>query len=724
MTDRSGMNRAALVTVAAVLVAGGGATPAQEVTPRHAPSPQPAVNAVTPPPAAETAASGKPRDLTPVTWLQAADHPPVELVRDGRAVAVVHVVDPKAREAFDWRRYLNPPHPPRTPPALLLLVHELRDAIREATGATLELVAEPPPTGQPAIVIGDCAESRAAGIDAAALPPEGFVVRSAADRIYLVGGTRQLSAGRPADGTAWAVADFLERFVGVRWYWPVELGGRSVPKTRSLAVRPTHYRDQPVLRLRQQGNGGGLSLMPLHYEGHNAMDRMPLPLPPGVAPADGRPLTDTYFNPLLRHGDSCDFQPGLVQGSWGGFAISREPTDPLRSEAVFLRKEDGTRDTRWNCLTAPETLDAYVATLERIWDSGRPVRFSHNIIAENSCAVYVPRTRCFCDRCLATVAKGGPTAAASQFAQRLATVVKDRWPGRIVVLQPRDGACPEGFTAPDNLVVANAYPEGFSLGWALHPSGGGTGGAALKLVLIPPGEFLMGSPADGWAFHPDEGPRHKVRITKPFYMGIHEVTRAQYASLMTPGSDVANGSRPMVNVSWNEAVEFCGRLGRLTRRTVRLPTEAEWEHACRAGTTTAWFFGDPDKVAELAEYAWYVGRPAGRHLVDMTNDVGGKKPNPWGLYDMYGNVAEWCADRFAPHFHAWSPVDDPAGPEAGVFRVIRGGSALDLLFAANPELARSARRTYAHPDARGPEQHGSRSEVGFRVIVEAGEPDR
>jgi len=227
----------------------------------------------------------QPRDLTRVTWLKAREHAPVEIVREGKAAAVVYVADPKGREAFDWRRYLNPPHSPRMPPALMLMAHELREAIREATGATLELVAEPPAPGQPAVVIGDCAESRAAGIDAAKIPAEGFVVRTAPNRIYLVGSTRPVLGGRPNDGAAWAVADFLERFVGVRWYWPVELGGRSVPRTGSLTVPPSYYRDQPVFRLRQCGEGGGMSLRALHSEGHNPGDRMPLPLAPGVMPA-------------------------------------------------------------------------------------------------------------------------------------------------------------------------------------------------------------------------------------------------------------------------------------------------------------------------------------------------------------------------------------------------------------------------------------------------------
>jgi formylglycine-generating enzyme required for sulfatase activity len=947
---------------AVVVVVGVGAILAQEAGARQETGRKPALTAETNPAPTENVAAVQPRDLTPVTGLKALEHAPVDLVREGKAVAVVYVVDPKGREAFDWRRYLDPPRPPNTPPALLVLVHELRDAIREATGATLELVAEPPAPGQPAIVIGDCAESQAAGIDAAELPAEGFVVRTTTNRIYLVGSTRPVPGGRPNDGVAWAVADFLERFVGVRWYWPVEYGGRSVPRTASLTIPPAYYRDQPVCRLRQYGRGGALGdLRALQTEGHNAGDRMPLPLAPGLMPADGRPFTEVFGRPLLRAGDSCDFQPGLIQGQWGGFAISRQEKDPLYSEAVFALKSDGSRDKRWNCYSAPETLDAYLDTLKRYWDSGKRFSFSHNIIAENSCTIYLPRGICYCPSCRDAAVEGGAELLMCRLATRLGEEVKKRWSGKKIVMEPFEKECPKGMNFPDNLVVANVYPEGFYLGRVLHPSYGskfedavrawgqvslwcganspgdwtyapvqyphlirdfcarnrgaivgmdltifsgkiyvsdaptlyvwmralwnpdldvdavldelcrrqfgaaagtcrellrlecdrwattslsrpldatnlcrspqtgrglGTllqeyrlpvdqfrefwppevvaqmkalrdraareieqagddaarraflywtwtfdafleeaetvyrkpqerdvreaalattnglpaaltldlgraagaaglpgegaapaGGVALKLGLIPAGECVMGGPSNGWAFHPDEGPQHKVRITKPFYMGIHEVTVAQYASVMEPGSAVTNGSLPVMNVSWHEAVEFCRKLGGMTRKTVRLPTEAEWEYACRAGTTTEWFFGDPDTLTELGEYAWYTGKPAWK----LPREAGGKKPNPWGLYDLYGNVAEWCQDRFAPDYYAWSPVDNPAGPATGLFRVVRGGSAYNLLFGANAELARSARRTYAHPDVRGPGLPGFWSEIGFRVVVEAGE---
>jgi formylglycine-generating enzyme required for sulfatase activity len=257
------------------------------------------------------------------------------------------------------------------------------------------------------------------------------------------------------------------------------------------------------------------------------------------------------------------------------------------------------------------------------------------------------------------------------------------------------------------------------------------GGVDLKLALIRPGEFLMGSATNSWAHHRNESPQHRVRITKPFYLGVYEVTAAQYEAVLGKGayeappivvrhhgSPVSFGpqrdpasltNRPVERISWHEATEFCRRLSRKTGKTARLPTEAEWEYACRAGTTTQWFFGDLDKLPVMSEYAWYGDQPKD---VEGVQDVGGKKPNPWGLYDMYGNVREWCQDRFAEDYYAWSPTDNPAGPEAGMFRILRGGSAYNLLFGRNAELARSARRAWGHPDIRC-------EEVGFRIVVEA-----
>ena len=155
-------------------------------------------------------------DLTPVTWMDAPSHPPVEIVRQRRAQAVVFVADPEPSET------------------LKRLVDELIEVVHLSSGAMLERVTEAPAADRPAIVIGDCEETRRAGIDAAKIPIEGFVVKTAPSRVYLVGSTKPLPPGSHPwarwsnEGTAWAVTDFLERLVGVRWYWPTEFGGRCV----------------------------------------------------------------------------------------------------------------------------------------------------------------------------------------------------------------------------------------------------------------------------------------------------------------------------------------------------------------------------------------------------------------------------------------------------------------------------------------------------------------
>jgi formylglycine-generating enzyme required for sulfatase activity len=134
--------------------------------------------------------------------------------------------------------------------------------------------------------------------------------------------------------------------------------------------------------------------------------------------------------------------------------------------------------------------------------------------------------------------------------------------------------------------------------------------------------------------------RHEVTISKPFYMGETEVTQAQYEAVMgTNPSHFKGATNPVECVCWDYATEFCKKLSDKTRQAVRLPMEAEWEYACRAGTATAFSFGDADST--IGDYAWYGANSGG-----TTHPVGQKKPNAWGLYDMHGNVWEWCADWF------------------------------------------------------------------------------
>jgi len=199
-------------------------------------------------------------------------------------------------------------------------------------------------------------------------------------------------------------------------------------------------------------------------------------------------------------------------------------------------------------------------------------------------------------------------------------------------------------------------------------------GIGMKLVLIPAGEFMMGcteSPQGMWrTFGPpaaDEYPQHKVRITKPFYLGVYEVTQAEYEKVMGRDPSYFKGaSNPVERVDWHDAKKFCKKLSAKEGKTYRLPTEAEWEYACRAGSTTLYSFGDTS--AGLDYYAW------GTWNSDrQSHQVGQKEPNTWGLYDMHGNVWEWCADRYDSQYYANSPKDDPTGPPSGTLRVVRGG---------------------------------------------------
>jgi formylglycine-generating enzyme required for sulfatase activity/serine/threonine protein kinase len=240
-------------------------------------------------------------------------------------------------------------------------------------------------------------------------------------------------------------------------------------------------------------------------------------------------------------------------------------------------------------------------------------------------------------------------------------------------------------------------------------------GIGMKLVRIPAGTFWMGSIKKGGARYDNECPRHEVEISRPFGLGMHEVTQKQYQIVMkkNPSWFSATGGGktsvqgldtsdfPVESVSWDDAVAFCKKLSglpaeRKAGRTYRLPTEAEWEYACRAGTATAFHFGRflSDRLANAGSA---LGRPC---------PVGSYPPNAWGLYDMHGNVAEWCADRFADNYYQKSPLRDPQGPAMGMRRVVRGGS-----FGVGDQRSRSGYR------ARRPSGQTAGG-IGFRVAVD------
>jgi formylglycine-generating enzyme required for sulfatase activity len=280
----------------------------------------------------------------------------------------------------------------------------------------------------------------------------------------------------------------------------------------------------------------------------------------------------------------------------------------------------------------------------------------------------------------------------------------------------------------------------------------------MELRLIPPGSFLMGSSEGGkeLGFTPEkrywaegEHPIHQVRITKPFYVGVCEVTKRQFrqfvdATRYTTGAEQdpeggwgwlgidgflidqdpnytwqhwgleQSGDAPVVNVSWRDAVAFCEWLTRQEGRRYRLPTEAEWEYACRAGTTTRYHTGDAAEqlvrtgnvrdAAALKQCRFWEEAVTATDNQPFLCPVKQYEGNAFGLHDMHGNAAEWCSDWYAADAYAKSPADDPTGPASGKYHVIRGGA-----WDAPACYCRSASRFYMSPACR--------CNVGFRVVL-------
>jgi formylglycine-generating enzyme required for sulfatase activity len=227
-------------------------------------------------------------------------------------------------------------------------------------------------------------------------------------------------------------------------------------------------------------------------------------------------------------------------------------------------------------------------------------------------------------------------------------------------------------------------------------------GVKLEMVLIPAGEFMMGSPDSDKNARDDEKPQHRVRITKPFYLGKYPVTQEQWEAVMGNNPSQSKGAKnPVESTSWNACQEF---LGKLNARSAdlgvkfQLPSEAQWEYACRAGSKTRYCFADDE--SKLGDYAWFSGNSDGK-----PHPVGEKKPNAWGLYDMHGNVWEWCQDWHGRDYYAKSPTDDPTGPATGSRRVHRGGC-----WSREWWYCRSAFRDELSPV-------GGSYDVGLRVVL-------
>ncbi len=249
--------------------------------------------------------------------------------------------------------------------------------------------------------------------------------------------------------------------------------------------------------------------------------------------------------------------------------------------------------------------------------------------------------------------------------------------------------------------------------------------APSNMVFIPPGTFRMGTATNEIGYRVEEGPLTAVIISQGFWMGKYEVTQGEYLAAMGKNPSHFNGTqtnfpageygfdptRPVEWVSWFDAVSYCATrtqreraAGRIApNATYRLPTEAEWEYACRAWTSTQFSFGND--FAELTNYGWYQDNSAGR-----THPVGQKLPNPWGLYDMHGNIWEWCQDWWTYRLPGGTVID-PQGPYAGTERVLRGG-----YWCGTDWCCRSALRNSGcfSPDTVG-------NFIGFRVVLTPGQ---
>ncbi|WP_442948684.1 formylglycine-generating enzyme family protein [Nostoc sp.] len=242
-------------------------------------------------------------------------------------------------------------------------------------------------------------------------------------------------------------------------------------------------------------------------------------------------------------------------------------------------------------------------------------------------------------------------------------------------------------------------------------------GVVLEMLAIPGGQFLMGSPENEPEREDSESPQHTVTV-QPFFMGKFPVTQSQWAivaalkkvniDLNPEPSNFKGANRPVEQVSWDDAIEFCARLSNKTGKTYRLPSEAEWEYACRAGTTTPFYFGETI-TTDLANYHGnytYNSGPKGESR-GQTTDVGKFPPNPFGLFDMHGSIWKWCQDAWHENYKG-APTDGSTWVSDNDYRLLRGGSWNYI-----PGHCRSAFRGYNARDARN-------NRVAFRVVVVRG----
>ncbi len=366
--------------------------------------------------AAHPARSAEPA-LNPVTLHKAPSHAPVPLVQQGAAKAVIWVM-PTDKDKHRNRQMLRK------------AVQELQACVQAATGAALE-TGEVPERG-PAILIGDCEAARAQGLDSAELPPEGFHIKTAPDRVFIV--------GRGIQGTTWGIYEFLERFVGVRWYWPTNRGGRSVPQTADLSVPPTWLSDAPVFRMRTIWPPFGSSP---YYEGRQHL---------------------TAFHRKLRAGNSWP-QRLVVHGD---SRLSKVEAF-RKNEEMWQMTKDGGREFSHPCYSSPATVDAFMQEIRRHYEEGEKARIgiSGDTITVSPSDIGIS---CYCPECRKLWnAEAGQYGTASgimsRFVKRLAERVQQAFPDKTILFLPYQNYTlpPAEMDFPDNVYVQICHMPGIAM---------------------------------------------------------------------------------------------------------------------------------------------------------------------------------------------------------------------------------------------------------------------